>query len=153
MSSMAFAPSLRAKYAGVALLALVALAGCLWTSKEAVEHPSPTITGTKFKVIATVAGGSGRNEIRMSATVRKELNDSGWKGVTRAGRWDSPAEAVKDICEPGDVDGVLFVSYNRLELMDCSSHQQAWSVEGAPERGTGMQEMTKRLLHYLRGET
>jgi len=151
---MGFVSRLRARQAGAALAAgaLLALAGCLWTGKEAQEHPSPTIAGTKFKVIATIAGGASRNEIRMSATVRKELSDSGWKGVARAGRWDTPAQAIKEICEPGDVDGVLFVSYNRLELMDCTSHQLAWSVDGAPERGAGIQEMTKRLFHYLRGQ-
>ena len=154
MSPVDFVSRLRVRQAGVALVAsaLLGLAGCLWTGKEAVEHPSPTIGGTKFKVLATVAGGASRNEIRMSATVRKELNDSGWKGVSRAGRWDTPSQAVKEICEPGDVDGVLFVSYNRLELMDCTSHQLAWSVDGAPERGAGIQEMTKRLFHYLRGQ-
>ena len=143
-------PRVRARYAGAALLVGV-LAGCLWTSKEAVEHTSPTIGGGKFHVIATVAGGAGRTELRMSATVRKELTDSGWKGVARAGRWDTPTQAIKDICDPGDVDGVLFVSYNRLELMDCTSHQQAFSVEGSPERGVGLDEMTHRLMHYLRG--
>jgi hypothetical protein len=154
VSHLGFVSPLRARQAGAALVAsaLLGLGGCLWTGKEAVDHPSPTIGGTKFKVIATIAGGASRNEIRMSATVRKELSDSGWKGVARAGRWDTPSQAVKEICEPGDVDGVLFVSYNRLELMDCTSHQMAWSVEGAPERGAGMQEMTKRLFHYLRGQ-
>jgi hypothetical protein len=147
--------SSRIRPAGAILVAsaLLGLVGCFWTAKEAVEHPSATVAGTKFKVIATIAGGASRNEIRMSATVRKELSDSGWKGVARAGRWDTQSQAIKEICEPGDVDGVLFVSYNRLELMDCTSHQLAWSVDGAPERGAGIQDMTKRLMHYLRGTT
>jgi hypothetical protein len=88
----------------------------------------------------------------MSATVRKQLNDSGWKGVARYGRWDTQGEAVTAICADGDVDGVLFVSYNRIELDDCTSKKPAYAIEGSPERGVGIDEMVKRLMRYLRGE-
>ena len=129
----------------------LALAGC--TGKAVVERPSPTIVGTKFRVIATVAGGSGRFELRMSASVRKQLIDAGWKGVARHGRWDTPAMATNEVCSAGDVDGILFVSYDRLELRDCATKQVAYGIDGSPDRGVGIDEMTKRLMHYLRGES
>ena len=136
----------------VALVAggLVWLAGC--AGRAVVETPSATIPGGKFKVMATVAGGTRSMDLRMSATVRKELNDSGWKGVARYGRWDTRPEAVAAICSDGDVDGVVFVEYNRLELDDCATKRPAYSIDGSPERGVGIDEMMKRMMRYLRGE-
>jgi hypothetical protein len=130
---------------------LIGLAGC--RGRQVVETPSSTIPGTKFKVIATVsAGGTGSMHLRMSASVRKQLNDSGWKGVARYGRWDSRTEALTAICADGDVDGVLFVEYNRLELSDCATKKTAYAIDGSPERGVGIDEMMKRMRRYLRGE-
>jgi hypothetical protein len=128
---------------------LVWLAGC--AGRPVVEVPS-TIPGSKFKVIATVAGGTRSMDLRMSATARKQLNDSGWKGVARYGRWDSRGEAVTAICTDGDVDGVLFVDYNRLELDDCTTKKPAYTIDGSPERGVGLDEMMKRMMRYLRGQ-
>lgn len=129
---------------------LVGLAGC--AGRQVVEVPSTTIPGSKFKVIATVAGGTRSMDLRMSATVRKQLNDSGWKGVARYGRWDTRGEAVTAICTEGDVDGVLFVEYNRLELDDCTTKRPAYAIDGSPERGVGIDAMMKRMMRYLRGE-
>ncbi len=144
----------RTRYAAALLVGggLVWLAGCF--GRSVVERPSPTIPGSKFKVIATVAAGSGRVEIRMSAGVRKQLNEAGWKGVARSGRWDTPKDAVAAICqgdEEGRVDGVLFVAYNSLELHDCETGKPAYAIDGSPERGVGIDEMVKRLMVYLRG--
>ena len=78
---------------------LVWLAGC--PGRQVVEMPGTTIPGSKFKVIATVAGGTRSMDLRMSVTARKQLNDSGWKGVARYGRWDSRTDAVTAICGMG----------------------------------------------------
>jgi hypothetical protein len=129
---------------------LVGLAGC--AGRQVVEVPSTNIPGSKFKVIATVAGGTRSMDLRMSATARKQLNDSGWKGVARYGRWDTRGEAVAAICTEGDVDGVLFVEYNRLELDDCTTKRPAYAIDGSPERGVGLDAMMTRLMHYLRAE-
>jgi hypothetical protein len=129
---------------------LVWLAGCLG-GRPVVETPS-VIPGGKFKVIATVAGGTRSMDLRMSATARKQLNDSGWKGVSRYGRWDTRPDAVREICADGDVDGVLFVEYNRLELDDCTTKKSAYAIDGSPEKGVGLDEMMKRMMRYLRGQ-
>ena len=143
----------RASYAGgvLAVGALVYMAGCMG-GRPIVESPSAVIPGSKFKVIATVAGGTRGMDLRMSASVRKQLNDSGWKGVARYGRWDTQGEAITAICADGDVDGVLFVSYNRLELDDCTTKKVGYAIDGSPEKGVGIDEMMKRLMRYLRGE-
>lgn len=144
--------SIPSRTSAAGLLLLVAsLTGCLGR-RQVVESPSATIPGSKFKVIATVATGTRSMDIRMSVTARKELNDSGWKGVARYGRWETQGEAVMAICADGDVDGVLFVSYNRLELDDCTTRKPAYQIEGSPDRGVGIDEMMKRLRRYLRGE-
>ena len=152
MSVNGFRMGSRTRYAAGLLLTggLVWLVGC--RGRQVVEMPSTTIPGSKFKVIATVAGGTRSMDLRMSVTVRKQLNDSGWKGVARYGRWDSRTEAVAAICADGDVDGVLFVDYNRLELDDCATKQPAYAIDGSPERGVGLDEMMKRMRRYLRGE-
>ena len=130
---------------------LVGLAGCLG-GRTVIETPSTSIPGSKFKVIATVAGGTRSMDLRMSATARKQLNDSGWKGVARYGRWDTRGEAVTGICSEGDVDCVLFVEYNRLELDDCTTKRPAYAIDGSPEKGGGLDDMMRRLMRYLRGE-
>jgi len=135
----------------VLVAGVIGLAGCL-SGRTVVETPSATIPGSKFKVIATVAGGTRSMDLRMSATARKQLNDAGWKGVARYGRWDTRGEAVVGVCADGDVDGVLFVEYNRLELDDCTTKKPAYAIDGSPEKGVGLDEMMKRMMRYLRGE-
>lgn len=130
---------------------LVWLAGCLG-GRPVVETPSGTVPGSKFKVIATVAGGTRAMDLRMSVTARKQLNDSGWQGVARYGRWENRTDAVLAICGDGIVDGVLFVEYNRLELDDCTTKKPAYAIDGSPEKGVGLDEMMKRLRRYLRGQ-
>jgi len=117
-----------------------------------VVETQSTVPGSRFKVIATVAGGTRSMDLRMSVTARKQLNDSGWKGVARHGRWDSRSDAVNAICGDGDVDGVLFVEYNRLELDDCTTRKPGYAIDGSPEKGVGLDEMMKRLMRYLRGD-
>lgn len=132
------------------LMALFAL-GC-FGSQPVLENVNPEIPGTKFKVIATIAGGDAGPDLRMSATVRQTLNDSGWSAVRRAGRWESERTAVVDICAEGSIDGVLIVNYNRLELDDCATQRPAYRIDGSAEREVGLTEMLKRLMRYLRGQ-
>ena len=127
---------------------VVVLAACIGHGAM-IERPNAAVAGTKFKVIATIAAGGNRSELRMSVTVRKQLTDAGWQGVARAGRWETQGEATTDICQPGDVDGVLYVAYNRLELMDCATHASAYEIED--NKGLGVDEMVRRLMRYLRG--
>jgi hypothetical protein len=140
----------RSRYAA-ALVAggLVWFAGC--NSNRVTELVSPA-PGPKFKVIATIATHTLSMELRMSATVRKELADSGWNAIRKAGRWPDAAGAVQAICGEGGVDGVLFVAHDELQLYDCATLKPAYSIK-APELGmVGLDELVRRLMRYLRGQ-
>lgn len=117
--------------------------------RPSVERVNSSIPGDRFQVIATIAGGDSRTDIRMSATVRQVLQDSGFTAIRRAGRWDSEADAVRSICEPvGTVDGVLVIWYDRMVLRDCRTLTSAYEIEAGNEKG--ITEMASSLMRYLR---
>lgn len=117
--------------------------------RAAVERVNSSIPGNRFQVIATIAGGDSRTDLRMSVTVRQVLQDSGFTAVRRAGRWDSEMDAVRQICEPaGTVDGVLVIWYDRIVLRDCRTQTTAYEISAGNEKGiTGM---AASLIRYLR---
>jgi hypothetical protein len=128
------------------VVVLVLLTACM--RSHATEHIAP-VPGDKFKTIATIAGGSSRNNLRMSSMVRQLLRDSGIAVVRRAGRWDDEKEAVTSICKEGDVNGVLFIWYDRLELNDCESGKLAYTIDGTTSGG--LPDLVNRLVRYLHG--
>src|SRR5437762_2142646 len=135
-------------------------AGCgrsLFQGKKAAQETiSPDIPGDRFKTIATIAGGDGRTDKRMSADVRMQLTQAGVTAVPRAGSWENEQAAIAEICGPngGAVDGVLVVTYDRLRLMDCRTSKVAYDILHDPQAGgPGIQGLTQKLLRYLRGET
>jgi hypothetical protein len=142
---------------GFGVLAALGLAGC---SRPFFALPAPMaeqispnipIPPGGYRTIATVAGGARRTDLRISGTVRLQLEDSGFTVVRRAGRWDDEREAVRAICAPNVVpvvDGVLFVWYNRLELRDCATEGTAFEIKASANRG--INDMTSRLVAYLR---
>ena len=134
-----------------ACIPAVLLFGC-FGGQPIIENVNPEVAPSKFRVTATIAAGDAGPDLRMSATVRQQLNDAGWNAIRRAGRWESERAAIIDICSGGDVDGVLFVSFNRLELDDCESQRPAYRIDGSPDKGVGLTDMVKRLMTYLRGQ-
>jgi hypothetical protein len=119
--------------------------------RPAVERFNPNILPSRFRVVATVAGDNTRPGLQISATARERLADSGFTAIRRSGRWDSQAEAVRQICSPGQippVDGVLFIWYNRLELRDCTTEGAAYEIAG--QGSVGIQGMVDRLVMWLR---
>ncbi|MBI4502549.1 MAG: hypothetical protein HY700_15490 [Gemmatimonadetes bacterium] len=129
-----------------------ALTGCslLWHSKKASEQAHKTTSGENYRAIVVIAGNDARYDLRMSAMVREQLTDAGVTALKRSGRWGTENDAVNDICPTGQaasVDGILFVYYNQLTLIDCRTHVRAFEVQGGDE--AGLPGMTKRLLAYL----
>jgi len=103
------------------------------SSGPPVERRHATIAPSQFRTLGAVAGGGSRSDLRISASVQKQLNDSGLTVLRKAGRWESPTEAVKSVCGTQEVpplDGVLFIYYNRLELFDCVTEVTAYEVSG-----------------------
>lgn len=118
-----------------------------------VERLSPEIPPSRFHVIGTIAGGGSRTDLQISATVRQLLADSGVTAVRAKGRFDTQADAVREVCDPTEtpsLDGVLFVWYNRMELHDCTTQRAAYEISGGQ---LGITQMTDRLVAYLRRGT
>jgi hypothetical protein len=135
-----------------ASLGLAACSGPIFQkARPSVERINPNVSADRFHIIAAIAGGDARTDLRISVTVRQELQDSGFNVVKKPGRWDSQVEAVHSICasqEAPIVDGVLFIWYNRLDLRDCASGNSAYEIQAGTEEGyTGM---TRHLMAYLR---
>jgi hypothetical protein len=136
-------------------VACVVASGCsvLWKNKKVSEQAHTQTNGGNYRAIVVLAGNDARYDLRMSAMVREKLTEAGVTALKRSGRWGSENEAVSDICPSGqanNIDGILFVYYNQLTLIDCRTHVRAYEVQGGDEAGiTGM---TKRLLSYLQVE-
>jgi hypothetical protein len=133
-------------------MAGVLLSGCsiLWKNKKSSEQAHSATVGSNYRAIVVIAGNDARYDLRMSAMVRQQLTDNGVVALKRSGRWGGEAEAVNDICptgQAGNIDGVLFVYYNQLTLIDCRTHVRAYEVQGGDE--AGLPGMTKKLLNYL----
>jgi hypothetical protein len=133
-------------------LVLALASGCsvLWKNKKATEQTLSSTSGSNYRAIVVIAGNDARYDLRMSAMVRQQLTEAGVAALKRSGRWGSENEAVADICPAGqanNIDGILFVYYNQLTLIDCRTHVRAYEVNGGDE--AGLPGMTKKLLAYL----
>jgi hypothetical protein len=147
---------LRSSCVGPLALAVVATSisscGSLFPQRKVQEFRNAEVAGTQFKTIAVIAGDETSPGLRMSATMREELNKEGWKGVRRAGRWSNENEAVTEICRVAGeekVDGVLIVFYNQLVLRSCSVDTTAFRIVSSGGE-MGLPQMAQRLYAYLR---
>ncbi len=139
------------------LAALLAVPACgrvlMQSNTDLTERISPSIPPSQFHTIAAIAVTDSRTGLQVSHTVRSQLRDSGFSVVRRAGRWDSEAAALQAACAPEAVpavQGVLFISYNQLELLDCATGTTAYLVTNNGIGSVGITEMTNRLQRYLR---
>jgi hypothetical protein len=126
--------------------------GTLFPQRKVSEFRNAELPGTQFKTIAVIAGDETSPGLRMSATVREDLNKEGWKAVRRAGRWANENEAVNEICKAAGeekVDGVLIVSYNQLVLRACTVDTTAFRIVSSGGE-MGLPQMAQRLYAYLR---
>ena len=131
-------------------VAALLVAGC-FASKKGFENWNTAVPAGHFRTIATIAGGTTRNDIRMMVQVRQDLQKAGVNAVPSVGRWDTVAEAIGGICSPGadqPVDGVVIVNYDHIVLYDCQSSKAAFEIQGSSEKG--LTDMTARLLKYLK---
>ncbi|MSR07699.1 MAG: hypothetical protein EXR93_11630 [Gemmatimonadetes bacterium] len=144
----------RAVQSLVALAFVVGFGACaemLPKKNRSSEQVSKLHEGSKYQVIVTVAGGDSRAELRQSSMVRAKLAEGGWQALRRSGRWATEAEAIADICPAGEsvsVDGVLFIYYNQLSLVDCRTRTPAITIQGGDD--LGIDGMANRLISYLR---
>ena len=121
------------------------------SNKKGFENWNTQVPLDHFKTVATIAGGTSRQEIRMMVTVRQDLKKAGVNAVPASGRWESVAEALGGICSPGaeqPVDGVVVVRFDNLVLYDCQNSKAAFEIQGTGDKG--ITEMTQRLIKYLK---
>jgi hypothetical protein len=150
-----FFERLRSSFVPVVGVAAVAMSmtacGSIFQQRKVTEFRNAEIPGTQFKTIAVIAGDETAPGLRMSATMREDLNKEGWKGVRRAGRWSNENEAVTAICQEAEekVDGVLIVHYNQLVLRACSVDTTAFRIVSSGGE-MGLPQMAQRLFAYLR---
>jgi hypothetical protein len=139
------------------LLVMAALVGALGACSTRLVKPvkmterRTQVPANRINTIAVIAADDQQSTIRMSAGVRGQLTEAGVTAVRRAGRWTGESDAITEICMPGQeqkVDGVLFVSYNRLTLRYCETKLVVYEIEGGNEMG--LQDMAKRLIGFLR---
>ena len=130
-------------------VAALLISTCL-KPKKGFENWNTNIPASHFRTIATIAGGTGRNDLRMMVQVRQDLQKAGVNAVASSGRWDSVLEALGQICSSGSaqpVEGVVVVHYDHLVLYDCETSKPAFEYQGTSEKG--LTEMTARLIKYL----
>jgi hypothetical protein len=131
-------------------VAALLLGGCMG-GKKGFENWNTNLPPSHFKTVATIAGGTGRNDLRMMVQVRQDLQKAGINAVPSSGRWDTVMEAMGQICASGaaqPVDGVVVVQYDHLVLYDCQSSKAAFEFQGSS--ANGLTVMTQRLIRYLK---
>jgi hypothetical protein len=140
------------------VLAAASTLGCanlLPAKGRVTEFRSTTAPNVAYKVIAVIASDDSNSSLRMSATVRTQLNENGVAGVRRSGRWDSEDTAVNEICRTpgpeGSVQGVVIVSYDTLVLRECESRLVAYKIIGGGR--LALNQMADRLIEYVRSTT
>jgi hypothetical protein len=138
-----------------AVVVVTGVAACgpiLQKAGPPVERRHATIAPSQFRTIGAIAGGTTPSELRISATVRQQVTDSGGVTVVRsAGRWESANDAIRSVCDRQNtppLDGVLFIYTDRLELYDCVTQLSAFEVSGGSD---GIPGLTQRLIAYLKG--
>lgn len=136
---------------GASLMAAALFLSSCFGSKKGFENWNATVPAGRFKTVATIAGGDGRNDLRMTVQVRNDLNKAGLTAVRSAGRWESVAQMIQQVCAPTagqPVDGVVIVKYDYLVLYDCQTSKAAFEIQGSSQ--TGLKDMTSRLIKYLK---
>ena len=112
---------------------------------------SPTVDASTIKRITLIAGGPRRGDMQVLVRARERMTQAGVPVIRRAGEWESSEAALRDICiqrpeNPDNVDGVVFVQWDRLVLHECAGGQIATSIDG---RYSGIDAMVDRLLRYI----
>src|SRR5688572_24280491 len=138
----------------IVLLAALLAAGCSTLGGrmgKMEEFVSPTVDASKIKRIALIAGGPHRSDMQVTARARVRLTEAGIAPIRRTGEWESSDVALREICvqQPGsadNVDGVVFVKWDRLVLHGCASGQIATNISG---NYAGVDAMVDRLLKYM----
>jgi hypothetical protein len=137
-----------------ALLLILAgpVAGCsLLARPVATEYPNAQIPASKFTSLAVLPADPRSHDPQIAARARQNLRADGIEIVEANASAKETVAAMLELCpkdKPARFAGVVFVTWNHLQLLDCATHEVAYSIDG---RYSGIDEMTKRLARYLKG--
>jgi hypothetical protein len=132
------------------LAAALVLSTC-FGSKKSYENWSNSVPAGRFRTLATIAGGDGRNDLRMSVQVRNDLHKAGINAIKVSGRWENITQAISQVCSPTaaqPVDGIVVVKYDYLVLYDCKTGKAAFEMQGSSD--VGLTTITQHLVKYLK---
>jgi len=134
----------------VTLTAALMFTTC-FQSKKSYENWSSSVPPGRFRTVATIAGGDGRNDLRMSVQVRNSLHKAGVNALKVSGRWETIPQAISQVCSPSapqPVDGIVVVKYDYLILYDCKTSKAAFEMQGGAD--VGLTQMTDHLIKYIK---
>jgi hypothetical protein len=120
-------------------------------SKKSYENWSNSIPPGRFRTVATIAGGDGRNDLRMSVQVRNDLHKAGINALKVSGRWENITQAISQVCSPTapqPVDGIVVVKYDYVVLYDCKTAKAAFEMQGG--ESAGLTTITEHLIKYIK---
>lgn len=139
---------------------LCSAASCLRPYGKVQEAVNPAVPGSQFRTLTVIAAGDEDADIQVAVRVRRSLEQAGVAVVPSPGRWPTELAALEGVCGVNEVpestavqraaarvDGVLFVSWDRLLLRDCPTQRTAYEIKGS---WSGVDYMVRRLVKYLR---
>lgn len=139
-----------------AVLAVVGIGGggcsrLLHRESDVRVFQSVEVRPDRFRIVAVVPADLSQFGPQIAHRAYQMLKDRGRDVVWIASAYEEGPGAMERLCPRGRVapyDGVVFVTWDRVTLRDCETHEVAFDVQGGY---TGVDAMTARLLRYLNG--
>lgn len=127
-----------------------------YTGEDVRETRVMTGQGERFRALGVVPFDPDGYDTQIAGRARRQLESRGFEAelIVVEGSGSAYVEMVlREICEgsrsPIDAQGVVFVTWDRLELRDCASGEVAYEVEGGY---AGVDRMVEDMVRYFRGE-
>jgi hypothetical protein len=131
----------------------VALGSCRLKSELYVDAST---SPQSIQTVAVVPGSGSKFDHQIAARVWDQLHSSGIPVVDPRDLDPSPDISVPSVCRQAagkGFQGVVFVDWNKLTLVNCETQQTAFQVAGADMNAPGVDKLTQVLVRYLRGES
>jgi hypothetical protein len=132
---------------------MVVLGACRLKSELYVD---PRTTPQAFTTVAVVPGSGSGFDRQIAARVWENLHSAGIALVDPAALDPTPDISVPSVCRQAlgkGFQGVVFVDWNRLTLVNCETQITAFLVAGSDMNAPGVDRLTQVLVRYLRGES
>lgn len=155
MEDRAQALRARARTCGLLVITILTVLGAsacgrlLHRESDLREFESSEIRPNRFRILAVVPADPSQFGPQIAYRAFRLLRDRGKTVVWIGAAYDEGPAAMARLCPQGKVasfDGVVFVTWDRITLRDCATHEIAYDIQGGY---TGVDAMTGRLIRYL----